>query len=138
MVFGRVLLGIDRPDLAAIAVGLFIVLNLVLNVVLINLIGITGAAIATSLSFAVNAGVTAYYLNRELEIRIHWRDLATITLASIVMGAVIFVTQQIVPVTSLVAVVGMVGFGAVLYLSLLLLSPAFRQKFRSTAGALAS
>jgi O-antigen/teichoic acid export membrane protein len=135
-VLGRVLLGMDRPDLLARAVGAFMVLNMVLNVVLIQYFGLIGAAVATGGSFLVNATLTAYYLRQLVPIRFDYPDLAVIAGAALAMGAVLYLSRQVIPVTSLVSLVLLVAGGGIVYFPLLLGSRDIRQRVLTVVRSL--
>lgn len=131
-VTGRVLLGMDRPELVAKAVSIFIVLNFGLNLLLIPLYGIKGAALATSISFTINAALTIYYLYPLLEIRVNFHDLFIISLASLGMGLGLYGLTLLVAVTTVPILLTMIALGGVMYFALLALSKNFRQKLYVT------
>lgn len=128
VVLGPVLLGMNRPDLAARAVGAFIAVNVALNFVLVQLFGLTGAAVATVVAFTINASLVAYYLSKFLTIRLDYRLVGVSVLAALVMGAVLVSVQYVVPVETLPALVAMIGIGVICYGSALLLSPSIRDQ----------
>lgn len=127
-VLSRVLLGVNRPDLTARAAAVFVGLNLVLNLLLIPAFGLSGAAVATTVSFTINAVLVAYYLSRFVTIRVDYRTAGTSVLATLVMGALLVSALRIVSVDSLPTLVAMVVAGAVLYFAALLLSPSVREQ----------
>lgn len=59
------LAGIGRPQAGAWASGVNIVVNIGLNLVLIPLFGIGGAAVASSISYAVGSGLLVFWFMRE-------------------------------------------------------------------------
>lgn len=135
-IFGQVLLGVDRPDLVARAVSAFIVINVVLNVVLINAIGLVGAAIATGISFTINAGLTVYYLRTLMTISINWKDILGSVFASLGMGILLHGIQLVLPVESVATLLIMVAIGGVIYLSLLLTIPNMRRRFTTVTSSI--
>lgn len=125
--------GIDRPDLAFRASGIFVVTNLLLNVVLIYLYGWLGAAVATAVSAGVGYVSSHVYVDSLVEFSFPKEEIAYQILASIVMGGVVYggiwmedtfalLQSNIVLVLTLV----IVGAG-VYFVALLLLSVEFRE-----------
>lgn len=122
-VIGRVLYGLNLPRYTAYSALLFMVVNLGLNVFLVPRIGITGAAIATSLAFSANAGLNAYFLKLNLDFRPEWKDIGYCALASAGMGVGLIILSQFITVNSVLTLAVVVATGVVLY-SLGLLVPA--------------
>lgn len=114
-VLGRTLLAIDRPDLAATATLISIVLNVVLNVVLIQLYGIAGAAAATGLSFLVNTAAHGYFVSDFVSISLPRTQILHSVLSSAVMVACLLVVRQAFAVSSLPSLLGQVFIGFVVY-----------------------
>lgn len=115
IIVGRVLLGIDRPDLVARATVVSTVLNVTLNVALIPRYGLIGAAMATTAAFTVGMVQRAWYLRTEVEYRLPIGDVLRVTAVSAVMGGVLFgvrLTYTVTDIAGLVAVVlvGMATF----------------------------
>lgn len=126
IILGRSLQGIDRPDLAAKAGVISIVLNLVLNVVLIFEYGIIGAAVATALSFVVNSILHAYYLSQFVSIRIPYVRIAGCVAASFGMAIVLNLAESVVVIDSLLVLLLIVGLGVVVYVGFVLMIPSSR------------
>ncbi len=58
-------------------------LNVILNLFLIPLYSITGAAIASGLSFALMMILSVYYVNKKIKVKVPWKDWSLIGLNSI-------------------------------------------------------
>ncbi|MFC7176989.1 polysaccharide biosynthesis C-terminal domain-containing protein [Halosegnis marinus] len=127
-VVARTLFGLDKPAYTAYAAGLFMLINVGLNVVLIPLYGIEGAAIATTLAFAVNAAVNTYYLRSQVAVSFDYRTLGYVLLSSLCMGVVLLLINQMISIDSQVSLLGTVVFGGVLYFFVLLIPPSVRQR----------
>jgi len=126
---------IDRPDLAFRANGVFILSNLVLNIILIWQFGWFGAAIATAISAAVGLCFAFYYTRQLVPISIPITELSRQWIAALLMGLLVYAAREIgearltwVDEFNAIFVVTLVGIGAVIYFfTLLVISTRFRQ-----------
>lgn len=115
-IFSQALLGINKPEKAAIGSLLAISTNIVLNILLIPPFNIEGAALATALSFVVNSGVYYYYLDASIDIKIPIKPLLIITVLSIIMmGFTYALFVFISPVKSAFELTFIVIFGTTVY-----------------------
>lgn len=128
-VYRPVLLGLDRPDLAAWSAIVFIGLNSVLNVVLVWRFGLVGAAVATSIAFGVYTGMNKRYLGRYIDLRANMRELTAVLFASGVMAVLLWGFRRAVPIESLLHLLGFTIAGATAYALVLLVTPPFRDRF---------
>ncbi|MGA7076610.1 MAG: polysaccharide biosynthesis C-terminal domain-containing protein, partial [Halobacteriota archaeon] len=83
MPVGGALLGAGRPDLGLKLVAVAACLNVVLNIVLVPLVGIEGAAATSALTYSLTGIVLVYLIVRVLNVSfdIRWyRNLAAVTL----------------------------------------------------------
>lgn len=124
---GKTLQGIDRPEFVNRASVVDMVTNVVLNVILIWQFGLIGAAIATSVSYAVGATLRWYYLEQYLTLSIPYQEVGWCLLSSIGMFAIITAVQQVITIDSAVYLFSVVGLGGLVYGSLLLLFPPLRE-----------
>jgi len=108
VVLGKSLQAINRPDLAAYATAVSVLVNLGLNIVLIWHFGIVGAAIATTVSFAVNTYLHARYLSRFVEISIPVRESVWSVVASSVMGVCVYALQAIVNISTVIHLIAVI------------------------------
>lgn len=125
---------IDRPELAFRSNLVFIAANTVLNVGLIYLYGIIGAAIATTLSAGIGFLVSTHYAIRELAISPPLREVSKQWVAALSMGLVVVVLNRAIGSWSYfgipeLKVIVVVGLGAVVYFGLLF---AVSLRFRDT------
>ncbi|WP_162562352.1 flippase [Salinigranum rubrum] len=125
-VVGRVLLGIDRPDLVARATVVSTVLNIVLNVALIPRYGLIGAAVATTFAFTVGMVQRAWYLRTEIAYRLPVGNVLRVTAVSAVMGGVLVGVQSVVTVSDVPGLVGVVLVGVVTFVAGILAVPTLR------------
>lgn len=119
---------IDRPDLAARATIVGIGLNVVLNPLFIIWFGFVGAAVATTISWAVNTLLHARYLSRFVTIDVPYRLFGWFVVASLAMGGVLFVLKSLVPVESTPLLVLEIAIGVALYLGIAVLIPPVRHQ----------
>jgi len=96
------------------------ILNIILNIILIPILGINGAAIATLISYTLNAILISHFLKRYITIRFELLPIAHIIIASLVMGLFVFIYIQFVPLDNIVVTLIPVVIGAFIYFLLLL------------------
>lgn len=124
---GKALLGINRPDLVTRAAIVDIVANIVFNVILIWRLGIVGAAIGTSLSFTVAAGLRWYYVDQYLTVKIPYREIGWCTLSSIGMFLVLLAMRSTMRIETVPRLFMVIGVGVVIYCSFVVLYGPIRR-----------
>lgn len=129
--FVNVLNAIDRPDVAFRVSVVFIVTNLVLNVVLIAEFGLIGAAVATGLSGVLGLALGYRALLAHVSVTVPIAEIAKQWAAAGAMGTLIYAGQLLLGMEDLTALV-LVPVGAAVYFSVLsALSTRFRSVVRS-------
>jgi len=128
----RCLYGMGTPKYPAVAAVVFILINTILNIVLIPVFDLTGAALATLSAFFVNSAINWAAMAGRLEIRVPHREIAVIGLASSIMGAVLYGLLFISNLGLYIRVGGGIVIGATVYCSMLLLYRDFRKMFYKT------
>lgn len=123
VIFSRSLSAIDQPALDARGKIASIAVNVVLNVLLVSAFGLIGAAVATTLAFAVNLGLTTRYLSRFIGIRLPYAQIKWCALASTVMLVPVALFARNAPMDTVFELVAVCGLGALVYLGLLAFSP---------------
>jgi O-antigen/teichoic acid export membrane protein len=130
--FSTGLNGLDRPDLAFRVNIIFIFINIALNMILIQLLGWTGAALASAVSTSFGAFLSWYYLSRIITLKLPVASIGKQTVAAGGMGVVVWLFQIFISSLNILnhntATVGiLVGVGALTYaLLLLVISKDFR------------
>ena len=130
--FSTGLNGLDRPDLVFRVNTMFTLTNIILNVVLIQLIGWIGAALASAVSTGFGAVLSYYYLSQIVTIKLPAASIGKQTAAAGGMGIVVWLLQKLIDLSNIInhntATVGiLVGVGALTYvLLLLIISKNFR------------
>jgi len=102
-----------RTGAMAVIMSGFAVVNLGLNVVLIPVMGLIGAAWATVITYALALGVCVFHGRTVFVMPLPVREWSKAGLSTLVMGAAILLTPA--PVAPLGAIVVKVGLGVVIY-----------------------
>lgn len=91
--------------------------NFVLNLLLIPVLGVVGAALATVMTQSVYAGVNTYIIGQELPIQFEAaaRTTAKVTVVSLLMGAGVYLLLPYV--SGLATLIGVIVFGVVVWLA---------------------
>ena len=92
-----------------------VVANIALNAVLIPMVGISGAAVATLVTMSLNAILARRVLARMITLRVERSSLLNIFKATVVMGAVVGGYRLIVPLSSVWVALVPVILGGVVY-----------------------
>ncbi len=120
LLLGVALTASDHARQAFYATGIAALLNIALNITLIPILGINGAAVATLISYTLNAILISHLLKRYITIRLEYLPIAHIIIASLVMALFVFIYMQFVPLENVVVTMIPVIISALIY-SLLLL-----------------
>ena len=106
---------LDHPQesfkVTAIGVGA----NILLNILLIPLIGINGAAIATLATMTLNALLAWRVLSRYITVRLEHQNLSNIMISSIVMGVLVGGYRFFIPLSNIWVTILAVVFGGMTY-----------------------
>jgi O-antigen/teichoic acid export membrane protein len=107
---------IDRPRdsfrVTAIAAGV----NILLNILLIPIIGIVGAAVATLTTMTLNAWLAHRALSRTIHVRIEYGAVRSILVATLIMSLVSGLYILFVPLSNVFSVLLAVVLGGIVYL----------------------
>ncbi len=106
---------LDHPQesfkVTAVGVGA----NIALNIILIPLIGINGAAIATLVTMTLNALLAWRALSRYMTIKLESQSLSNITISSVAMGVLVVVYRLFVPLSNVWVTILAVALGGMIY-----------------------
>lgn len=107
--------GLNHPNesfkVTAVGVGA----NIFLNIMLIPLIGINGAALATLVTMGLNALLAWQALSKYMTIRLELNSLSNIMTASVIMGVLIGIYRLFVPFSNTWLTVLAIIFGGLVY-----------------------
>jgi O-antigen/teichoic acid export membrane protein len=127
-IFGRALMGVDRPDLAAYATIASVLVNLILNFILILQFGIIGAAVATTLSFTLNTFLHGHFLSKFVHINLPKSEIGWLVASSIGMFSVLKLIDMFVVINDILQLVSVILIGASIYGIIVILHPSIRKK----------
>jgi O-antigen/teichoic acid export membrane protein len=110
---------LDHPKDAFSITLIASLINILLNILFIPVMGITGAAIATLISMAVNAVGAYILLSRVIPVKIEYVPVKNILCAAGVMGIFLLLIHFLLPLTHIAGVITAVIVGAVIYILVL-------------------
>lgn len=119
VLFGTTLSAIDHARHSFYASGSAAILNVILNIALIPLIGIEGAAVASLISIILNVVLLRHYLRRYIPVRCEIRPIVHIVVSALLMAAFILIYKQLIPLTNIFLVLTPVAVGAAIYFVIL-------------------
>jgi len=126
----------DQPRRSFIATAIAACLNIGLNLVLIPIFGITGAAVATLVSITLNAFISYAYLSRSMHIRLEKRPLLNILVSTLMMVIVVLLCIAILGLGSVYFLATAIGAGGLVYfLVLFRLDRGIRDDIQSIISA---
>lgn len=111
---------LDRPKDSFRVTAVAAVVNIGLNIALIPLFGLVGAAIATLVTMVLNAGLAYRALSCFMPVRIERRPVGNIVAAALIMAAAIGLYALFLPLTNVFVVLGAVLLGGAVYSIVLL------------------
>lgn len=135
----NILILVKKPKVQGAIWALCALVNLGLNVLVVPLWGILGAAITTLISYALALGMTVYYSLKELRFSIEWSFVLKSLVASMLMSLVIWKMGPEATLSTILTVVT----GVIVYATALVLLKGFRREewqfarelFRTHKGA---
>lgn len=123
---------LDRPKDAFKVTGIASVANILLDILLIPVMGIMGAAVATLLTMALNASLAYRVLSKFIDVRLESYSVRNIILSSLLMATFIFLYEFLVPLSNVWLTLLPVLIGAVIYaLMLIKLDKNIYSEFRA-------
>lgn len=127
---------IDRPDLSFRVNALFVLTNVLLNLILVYFFGWFGAAVATALSVTISLSLGYFMLKDIIEFEMPLANISQQWIAALLMGVVVYGALQVeksfqILQHNVATVLTLIGLGASVYfIVLFVISP----KFRTTVG----
>jgi len=125
---GRTLSAMDLPNLAMRSRLISIPANVILNFLLIPILGINGAAIASVASICINLTTNYRYLTDYFEIEIPWMKVGWMLFSSCCMFGAVLLAKGQLAVSGYVSLLSLVLLGALVYVGLL----TFPREMRTT------
>jgi O-antigen/teichoic acid export membrane protein len=110
---------LNRPKDAFNITLIAAILNILLDIALIPVMGITGAAVATLIAMSVNALGALILLSRVISVKFEYKSVKNILYASGMMGIIVGCIYVLLPLAHVIAVLAAVIIGAVIYILVL-------------------
>jgi O-antigen/teichoic acid export membrane protein len=110
---------IDQPRNSFIATAIAAGINIILNILFIPVMGISGAALATFISIALNALIAYTYLSRSISVKLEARSIVNIIIAASTMAFLVIIFRLITGIPTLFTLFITITAGAVVYLLIL-------------------
>ncbi|WP_254840964.1 lipid II flippase MurJ [Natronomonas marina] len=136
VIYGHLLSATNEQRIAGRISILSSALNLIMNIILINYIGIIGAAVATAVSAIINTTLHIYYSNRHISLSFPVRDILWVILSSMIMGILVATVGSISDIDTGVKLVLIIMFGVLVYTTLILSRESIRSGAISTVKRL--
>jgi len=126
IIIWRVPLLFKKTKILGLVSGAGAAINVVMNIILVPLIGILGAAISTLAVFMLRLIIISLISFKQLPFDIDWKFIAKSIISSLVMGAVVWALSPTGAVSILISVI----VGAMIYFAVLTLLRGFaRQEY---------
>jgi O-antigen/teichoic acid export membrane protein len=109
------LTALNRPKDAFWITFIAAIANILLDLVLIPIIGITGAAVATLIAMTLNALGALILLSRIITVKFEYNRIKNILCAAVLMGIFLLFVHFIIPISHIIMIVGVVMLGAAIY-----------------------
>jgi O-antigen/teichoic acid export membrane protein len=120
--------GTNLPHLRMYAVTVSIVSNVALNAILIDLLGIVGAALGTTIAFSMSTLLTVYYVDKTLNFELPTYSLGWCVLTSGIMYVILRLVKSHLKITDILSLLAVVLLGAIIYSAGILIYRPIREK----------
>jgi len=105
----------DRPRLSFYITMVSAILNILLNILLIPVLGISGAALASLATMSMNAVLAYAVLKSSIHISIDRRSVMNIIISALIMAVVVSLYIIVFPIGDFISLALTVSVGAVIY-----------------------
>lgn len=106
---------ISHPKYAFLSIAAGILTNIILNMILIPIGGMEGAALATVIAMLLNAVLAYLLLKKVIRVRYNWGSIFKMIAASLIMCVFLGAFKWILPVTNVVLLLTAFTAGGLLY-----------------------
>lgn len=110
---------INRPKDNFKSTSIASVINIGLNLLLIPVIGIIGAAVATLFTMTINSILGGYFLKKEVSLDIERKAIMSIILCSLVMGIFVFLFRYFIGLSNSILLITVIAISGIIYLLLI-------------------
>jgi O-antigen/teichoic acid export membrane protein len=114
------LTALNRPKDAFKVTVIASIANILLDITLIPVLGITGAAVATLITITLNAVGVLFLLSRVISVKYEPKPIKNIIYSAGLMGIVLGCIHVLLPITHVAVLVAVVMLGAAIYMLVLL------------------
>jgi O-antigen/teichoic acid export membrane protein len=125
-VFGQIIMVFKKTNIYALLFAISAVCNIILNVILIPLYGILGAAIATFFTYALFMVLCVFISFRYLVFDIPWMSISKSVISSIAMLVIIWMLNP--PRVQVIGVLILIVVGGITYFGMLVLLKTFEKE----------
>jgi O-antigen/teichoic acid export membrane protein len=113
------LTALNQPKDAFLVIIIASITNILLDIILIPILGITGAAIATLIAMTFNAVGALVILSRVISVKFEYNQIKNILYASGLMGIFLLIIHFLLPITHVITLLTLVVVGAIVYIFVL-------------------
>lgn len=128
---------IDRADIGAKSTAAAVASNIGLNILLIPMFGIVGAAIATTISETINFGIHGAMLIKYVRIELPWREFSGIGISVLIMAGALHAYAQMVIIDGWVELISAILLSVTTFLGIAYLDPVLKQRIKTSLSELA-
>ena len=107
---------LNRPKHAFLVIFIACITNILLDIVLIPVLGITGAAVATLIAMTFNAVGALVLLSRVISVKVEYKPIKNILYSAGLMGIFLLLIHFFLPITHIVVLLTVVVVGAGIYI----------------------
>ena len=126
-IFTNTFVSVGRPKFTTKVISVVAVLNVILNVSLVPVFGIVGAAVATGVSYFIGLIFYVVKVEKIIPVGLNARDVLKIIFAGIVCLGSIFLSKTLLILHPWVEVIVTVGIGFFVYLILIVYTKSVRK-----------
>jgi len=105
----------DKPRITFYITMVSAILNVILNILLIPLLGISGAALASLATMSMNAVLAYAVLKSSVHISIDRRSIMNLIISALIMSAVVSLYVFVFPIVDFISLGLTVSIGAIIY-----------------------
>ncbi|WNY24172.1 lipid II flippase MurJ [Methanimicrococcus hongohii] len=106
---------ISHPKLAFISIAAGIAANVILNIILIPMYGMEGAAAATVIAMILNSLLAYLFLRKVIPVSYNWKSIGKMVIASLIMCAFLLGFKYVLPITNVILLLIAFTVGGLLY-----------------------
>lgn len=106
---------VSHPKFAFFSIAVGVTANIALNIILIPMYGMEGAAAATAIAMLLNAVLAYLLLRKVIPVRYNWKSISKMVIASLVMCVFLLGFKHMLPITNVILLLTAFTIGGLLY-----------------------